>query len=187
MRIPTGSVSPAGAAALWALTRALTGAAADGSAGPADPRLSALALTVGAVAVSAGLGGQDLALDRTAALAWFPRRVAHLVLGGASAGAALLAVHALSGQEPSVGLVARDTAGLMGLVGIGAACCGQRYAWLPAFTWPAAAFVVPPAPNAATRILTWMLSAPDTTVAAWTAGALGACGLLAYGIAGPRR
>ncbi|CAM5241125.1 hypothetical protein GCM10010329_44960 [Streptomyces spiroverticillatus] len=179
----TLAVLLAGAAAMWALTRAFS----EGDGGPADPRLSALALTVAAMAVSVGLGGQDPALDRTAALAWIPRRAAHLALGGVLAGAVLLGVQVLSGQETSVGLVVRDAAGLMGLVGLGAAWCGRQYAWLPAFAWLAVSFVVPPSPDGATQVLTWMLSAPEAPGAAWTAGVLGAGGLVAYGVGGVRR
>ncbi|MFJ2740610.1 hypothetical protein ACIO3O_13175 [Streptomyces sp. NPDC087440] len=172
-----------GAAVMWALTRAFS----QGAGGHADPRLSALALTVAATAVSVGLGGQDLALDRTAALSWIPRRAAHVVLGGVLSGAVLLAVQTLSGQEASVGVVVRDAVGLMGLVGLGAVWCGRQYAWLPAFAWLAVSFVVPSSPATATQVLTWLLSAPDATVAAWTAGVLGAGGLVAYAVGGPRR
>lgn len=49
-----------GAVAVWPLAR-------DGSGGPGDPRLPVLVLATGAMAASVGLGGQDLALDRTAA------------------------------------------------------------------------------------------------------------------------
>ena len=64
------------AVAVWALAR-------NGSGGPGDPRLPVLVLAAGATAASIGLGGQDLALDRTAAIRWVPRRAAHVLLVGA--------------------------------------------------------------------------------------------------------
>ncbi|MFF4019251.1 hypothetical protein [Streptomyces sp. NPDC001843] len=74
--------------AVWALAR-------DEGAGPGDPRLPVLVLATGATAFSIGLGGQDLALDRTAAIRWVPRRTAHVLLAGAVVAAALLTVQTM--------------------------------------------------------------------------------------------
>ena len=63
------------AMAVWAL-------APDGNAGPGDLRLPTLALAAGVTAASVGLGGQDFALDRTAAIRWAPRRAVHVLLIG---------------------------------------------------------------------------------------------------------
>lgn len=53
------------AVAVWTLAR-------DGGGGPGDPRSAVLVLATGAMAVSIGLSGQDIALDRTAAIRWVP-------------------------------------------------------------------------------------------------------------------
>ncbi|MFI5616620.1 hypothetical protein [Streptomyces sp. NPDC051567] len=152
-----------------------------------DPRLSTLILVTGVTAVSAGLGGQDLALERTAAIRWLPRRAAHVLLCGVLVGGVLLAAQALSGQPASLAFAARNSAGLMGLVAIGAAWGGAQYAWLPPFAWLSLSFVVPPTADVATQVLGWMLQPPGTTAATWTALALAAAGTTAYAVAGPRR
>ncbi|MET8699552.1 hypothetical protein ABZW10_11895 [Kitasatospora sp. NPDC004723] len=166
---------PAALAAL-ALSAAL---ARLGDADPASPRLSTLLLAAGAMALSAGFGGPDLALDRTAALRWAPRRAAHVLL-------AIVLVAAVLPPGP-LAVTVRDSAGLTGLAALGAACCGRPYAWLFPFTGLAASFVVPPAPDLATRILTWPLLPPDATPATVTALTLAATGTAAYALAGPRR
>ncbi|MDX3385883.1 hypothetical protein PV682_31150 [Streptomyces niveiscabiei] len=155
----------------WAATRGGTG----------DPRLPALALAAGAMAASIGLGGQDPALDRTAAIRWTTRRAAHVLLAAALLAAALL------GTGTSAALVARDSAGLMGLAALGAALHGAHHAWTLPFAWLALAFVAPPPTSTAARIVSWPLLPPDSTAAAWTALTLTATGVTAYALAGPRR
>ncbi|MEN8649986.1 hypothetical protein ABCR94_04855 [Streptomyces sp. 21So2-11] len=168
------------AVAVWALARI-------GGGGPGDPRLSTLVLAAGATAVSVGLGGQDLALDRTAAIRWMPRRAAHVLLCGVLIGAVLLAVHTMSGQPASPAFVVRNTAGLMGLVAIGAAWCGRQYAWILPFAWLSSSFVVPPSTDVATQVLTWMLLPPGTAAGTWTALVLAVTGTAVYAVGGPRR
>ncbi|MFF7454475.1 hypothetical protein [Kitasatospora sp. NPDC008115] len=158
---------------LAALTRL-----ADGRLG-GSPRLSALVLAAGAMALSAGLGSPDPALDRTAALRWPPRRAAHLLLGTALVAALL--------PPGPLALTLRDSAGLTGLAALGATCFGRPYAWLPPFACLAVAFVLPPAPDLATRLLTWPLHPPGTTTATLTALTLVTSGTAAYALAGPRR
>ncbi|GGZ29160.1 hypothetical protein GCM10010387_23090 [Streptomyces inusitatus] len=170
----------AGAAAVWALVR-ITGG------GPGDPRLSTLVLAMGAAALSVGLGGQDLALDRTAGIRWMPRRAAHVLLCGVLIGSVLLAVQTLGGQSASAGFAVRNSAGLMGLAALGAAWCGARYAWLPPFAWLSIALVVPPSADGATQVLTWMLSPSGTAAGTWTALVLAVVGTAVYALGGPRR
>ncbi|CAM5729822.1 hypothetical protein SHIRM173S_01340 [Streptomyces hirsutus] len=107
------------AVAAWALAR-------DGSGAPADPPLPVLVLAAGAMAASIGLGGQDLALDRTAAIRWVPRRAAHVLLAGAVVGTVLLAVQTMGVDMATTAFVVRDGAGLMGLVALGAALWAAR-------------------------------------------------------------
>ncbi len=67
------------AVAAWALVRGSSGE-------PGDPRLPVLVLAAEAMAAWIGLSGQDLALDRTAAIRWVPRRAAHVPFCGAVVG-----------------------------------------------------------------------------------------------------
>ncbi|GAA1411953.1 hypothetical protein GCM10009639_63850 [Kitasatospora putterlickiae] len=145
--------------------------------GAAGPRRSALLLAAGAIALTAGLGSPDPALDRTAALRWPLHRAAHVLLGTVLTAALL----------PPGLLTLRDSAGLTGLAALGAACFGRPYAWLPPFTCLAAAFLLPPAPDLATRLLTWPLLPPGATPATLTALTLAVTGTTAYALAGPRR
>ncbi|GII81729.1 hypothetical protein Sru01_67110 [Sphaerisporangium rufum] len=152
--------------------------------GPADPRLAALPQLLVVLAASAGLSGQEPALDRAAAIRWAPRRALHVVLAGLLAAATLPVLQALGGQPITAGFAARNAAGLAGLAALGAAAAGGTYAWTPPFGWFTVAFFTPPV-NA--PVLTWMLLPPGDHAAAWTAGALAAGGLLYYAAAGPRR
>ncbi|MEV0935499.1 hypothetical protein ACIBMX_44600 [Streptomyces phaeochromogenes] len=169
-----------GAVAVWALAR-------DGGSGPGDPKLPALILTAGAMAVSVGLGGQDLALDRTAAIRWVPRRAAHVLLAGAAVAGVLLTVQTMGVSMATTAFVVRDSAGLMGLVALGAALSGSQYAWTPPFAWLSFVFFAPPPTSAPMEVAMWMLLPPGTAAGTWTALVLTVVGTAAYAVAGPRR
>ncbi|GAA3902031.1 hypothetical protein GCM10023084_63160 [Streptomyces lacrimifluminis] len=168
-----------GAVAVWALAR-------DEGAGPGDPRLPVLVLATGAMAFSIGLGGQDLALDRTAAIRWMPRRAAHVLLAGAVIAAALLTLQAGAAMATTA-FVVRDSAGLMGLVALGAALSGGQYAWTLPFAWLSFSFFAPPPTSVPLEVATWMLLPPGTAAGTWTALVLTVVGTVAYAVAGPRR
>ncbi|WP_374198397.1 hypothetical protein [Streptomyces sp. ISL-12] len=174
----------------------VVGALARGGAGEqGDPRLPALVLALGVMAASVGLSGQDLALDRTAAVRWAPRRAAHVLLAGAVvaavvgvvAGTVLPDVRTAGGEQATAAFVVRDAAGLMGLAALGAALAGGRYAWTLPFAWLSFAFFAPPATSTPTRVATWLLLPPGTPAGTWTALALAVTGTAAYAVAGPRR
>ncbi|MGW2047717.1 hypothetical protein ACWCPF_21415 [Streptomyces sp. NPDC001858] len=184
-----------GAVAVWALAR-------DGGQGPDDPRPFVLVLAAGAMAASIGLSGQDLTLDRTAAIRWAPRRAAHVLLAGAVVAAALLTVQSMGGGGVGVGVgvggrgggdmaavafVVRDSAGLMGLAALGAALSGGQYAWTLPFAWLSFSFFAPPPTSVPTRVANWMLLPAGTPAGAWTALVLTVVGTAAYAVAGPRR
>lgn len=165
------------AAAVWALS----------GGGSADPRLPALVLVAGTAAGSIGLGGQDLALDRTAAIRWAPRRAAHTLLIGAVAAAVLLAVQATGEEAATAAFVVRDSAGLAGLAAAGAVLFGAQHAWTLPVAWPAFALFTPPGTGVPTQVATWMMQPPGTAAATWTAVVLAGGGTAAYALAGPRR
>ncbi|MFJ4834472.1 hypothetical protein ACIP79_31865 [Streptomyces sp. NPDC088747] len=166
------------AVAVWALVR---------GEGPGDPRLPVLVLAMGAMAASVGLGGQDLALDRTAAIRWAPRRAAHVLLAGAVVGGVLLAVQNTGEDMATTEFVVRDSAGLMGLAALGAAISGAQYAWTVPFAWLSYTFFAPPPTSMPTQVATWMLLPPGTAAGTWTALALTVTGIAVYAVAGPRR
>ncbi|MEV0690688.1 hypothetical protein [Streptomyces sp. NPDC050388] len=166
--------------AAWALSR-------NGGGGPGDPRLPVLLLATGAMAASIGLSGQDLALDRTAAIRWVPRRAAHVLLAGAVVGTALLTVQAMGEDMATTAFVVRDSAGLMGLAALGAALAGGQYAWTLPFSWLSFSFFAPPPTSVPTQVASWMLLPPGTAAGTWTALALTVTGTAAYALAGPRR
>jgi hypothetical protein len=167
------------AGAVWML--------ADPVEGGAEPRMAALELVAGVAAASVGLAGQDVALDRTAALRWVPRRAAHVLLTGALAVAVLLALQAAGGDLAPVAFVVRDGAGLLGLAGLAATAFGGQFAWTLPVGWFSVAFFIPPDTGVPTRIATWMLAPADTPAATWTALILAVSGTLTYALAGPRR
>ncbi|GAA3653770.1 hypothetical protein GCM10023079_48600 [Streptomyces chitinivorans] len=161
--------------------------AGSGDGGPVDPRLPVLVLTAGAMAASVGLSGQDLALDRAAAIRWGPRRAAHVLLAGAIVGAALPAVRMMGEDLATTAFVVRDSAGLMGLAALGAALSDGRYAWTPPFAWLSFSFLAPPPASVPTQVAAWMLLPPGTAAGTWTALILTVVGTAAYAFAGPRR
>ncbi|MER7692584.1 hypothetical protein [Streptomyces sp. NPDC097610] len=167
------------AVAVWAL-------AGDGSGVIGDPRLPVLALATGVMAASIGLSGQDFALDRTAAIRWVPRRAAHVLLCGAVVGVVLLTVQAMGEDMAATAFVVRDSAGLMGLVALGAALSSGQYAWTLPFAWLSFSFFAPPPTSAPMRVASWMLLPPGTAAGTWTALVLSVAGTAAYAVAGPR-
>ena len=163
-------------AALWTVGRAVDGAGV----------LGLLAVVAGLAMVGPGLAGPDTDLDRTAAVAWPPRRAAHLTVA-VTAVALLVAAAGLGGD----GRLIRDAAGLGGLLGLGAATLGAQRAWLVPMTWTLVGSVVlGPVwrePTPAQSALAWMVQPSGTRAAAGTATALATAGLLLYALRGPAR
>ncbi|WP_413105245.1 hypothetical protein [Streptomyces sp. Inha503] len=177
---------PASLAAVVITTVTVWTLARDGSGGPGDPRMPALVLAAGAMAFSTGLSGQDLALDRTAAIRWAPRRAVHVLAAGAVVAVVLLAVQATGKDLATAEFVVRDSAGLIGLAA-GAAVCGGQYAWTLPFAWLSFSFFAPPPTSVPTQVASWMMLPPGTAAGTWTALVLTFAGTTAYAVAGPRR
>ncbi|MFE9645041.1 hypothetical protein ACFYO0_13170 [Streptomyces sp. NPDC006365] len=178
---------PASLAAVVISTLAAWALAWDGGEGAGDPLLPVLVLTTGAMAASIGLSGQDLALDRTAAICWVTRRAAHVLLAGAVVAAVLLTAQTMGKDMATTAFVVRDSAGLMGLVALGAALSDGQYAWTLPFAWLSFSAFAPPPTSAPMQVATWMLLPPGTAAGTWTALVLTVAGTAAYAFAGPRR
>ncbi|MFG2715081.1 hypothetical protein ACGFX2_31650 [Streptomyces goshikiensis] len=168
------------AMAVWALTRG-------GGTGPVDPRIAVLVLTVQVSAAAVGLGGQDVALERTAAIRWAPRRAAHVLLIAVVVGAALLAVQAGGPELAPAAFVVRDSAGLAGLAALGAGLCGAPYAWTLPTGWLGFTLFAPAQSGIAGRVGGWMLLPPGAAAGTGTALALLVTGTVVYAMAGPRQ
>jgi hypothetical protein len=185
---PAALVAALGAtAALWWLHHAIDDP-------QPRPLLALLAALAGTAAIAPGLAGADHDLDRTAAIAWPPRRAAHLTTGAAIV-AGLLAATALTGDPfAHAAPIARDVLGLGGLVALGAAILGAARAPLLPVTWTLlvlrfspALGGTPPTQPGWKQALTWMIQPAGTTSATVAAVLLGVAGVLAYAVFGPRR
>jgi hypothetical protein len=174
------------AVALWAL-----GLAIDQRPGRA---LAALLLAlVATTAVAPGLAGPDHDLDRVSAIAWPPRRASHVIVGGAAV-LGLLAATALAGERMAdADQLARNVAGLTGLVALGAVVLGAARApllpviWTVIVLWWAPPMGEPPSRPAYKVMLTWMVQPVGTDAATTAAVVLAAAGTLAYAVLGSRR
>ena len=174
------------AVGLWAL-----GLAIDHPQGRA---LAALLVALAATtALAPGLAGADHDLDRASAIAWPPRRAAHVIVAGAAV-VGLLAATALVGEQMAgTGQIARNVAGLAGLVALGAAVLGAPQAPLLPVVWTVLVLrYAPPMGEPPTRpaykvMLTWMVQPVETRAATVAAVVLAAAGTLAYAVLGSRR
>jgi hypothetical protein len=150
---------------------------------------ASLAITGGVAIAAIGLSGQDVDLDRTAAIRWPVRRLAHLLLIGLVTGALVLAAQQLSDSQIDLWLVVRNSAGALGLAGLAATVAGGQFGWtLPLFWFAVAVFAPEPAERpVSTQIVAWMLQPGDAAPANWTAMVAAAVGLVAYTWSGGRR
>lgn len=149
--------------------------------------LALLAVAAGTAAAGSGLAGADIDLDRTAAIAWPPRRAAHVLAVGAAI-IGIVAATALTGHQLAPARqIARDAVGMSGLVALGAATLGASRAWVVPLTWTLLVLLwVPAAAATYQQVLTWMLQPVASKPAAITASVLGVTGILAYAVLGPR-
>ncbi|MET0426520.1 MAG: hypothetical protein ABW046_21815 [Actinoplanes sp.] len=147
-----------------------------------------LSLTVLTIALALApliptLAGDDDALESTAALRWPRRRVLHLTAGFAVVTLALLASQATGTWFGPAGQIIRDTAGLTGLIGLGAALMGTRMAWPVPISWTAIQLLVGGGDATGWRqMLFWLTQPAGNRVAAITAGVFFVAGAVAYGL-----
>jgi hypothetical protein len=156
--------------------------------------LLVLLATVAAVVVIApGLAGPDHDLDRAAAIAWSPRRAIHVVVAAAIVVGLLGATAQVGAPMSGLALIARNTAGLAGLVALGAVALGAARATLLPILWAVLAMQVTPPMGAPPdrpvykEMLTWLAQPIGSTPATVTAVLLGVVGTLAYALFGSRR
>ncbi|MFC3450935.1 hypothetical protein [Amycolatopsis speibonae] len=149
-----------------------------------------LALLVAVAVTAIGLGGQDVDLDRTAAIRWAPRRGLHLLLIGGLAIGAVLLPRLWEVERVPMEIIVRNAGGLLGLVGIAAVLFGGAFGW----TLPLLVFVVSFVVWATTSgtdtthlVITWLLQPADVAEATWTAVVLAVAGFGTYMVFGNRR
>jgi len=149
--------------------------------------------TAASTTIAHGLAGPDHDLDKTAAIGWPLRRAGHLFVACATV-FGLLASTALVGQHMShPGQLARNAAGLAGLVALGAVVLGAARAPLTPVLWTTIVlWWTPPIAELPTRpsykvMLTWMAQPAEARPAMVTAAGLAAIGTIAYALLGSRR
>jgi hypothetical protein len=150
---------------------------------------ASFAITAGVAIAAVGLSGQDVDLDRSAAIRWPVRRFAHLLLIGVVTGALVLGALVLGGPPVGTWLVVRNTAGALGLAGLAATVAGGHFGWTLPLFWYAVAVFVPESPPrpVSTEIVAWMLQPGDSVPANWTAMVAAVVGLVAYTRSGGRK
>jgi hypothetical protein len=168
-----------GVAVLWSLSQATDNPAAHAT-------LALLAAVAGTAAAGPGLAGADIDLDRTAAIAWPPRRAVHVITAAVVVGS--IAATALTGDQMAPARrIVRDAVGMSGLTALGAATLGAGRAWVPSLAWTMPTLLwAPPGTALHQQVLAWMLQPAHTTPATVTALVLGAGGVLTYALLGPR-
>jgi hypothetical protein len=145
-----------------------------------------LALAAGVAVTATGLSGQDADLDRSAAISWFPRRGAHLVLIGALAAGSVLVPRLWETGLVPVEMVLRNAGGLLGLAGISAVLFGGAFGWtLPLLAF-AVAVLTPPDEGTVIDVATWIFQPMEVAAATWTAAVLGVVGAGSYALFGGR-
>jgi hypothetical protein len=172
---PAASASAAAVTAVASAWAALTGRA------EVHPGLAALTVALAAAPLVPTLAADDADLERTAALRWPPRRALHLVACAAFVAGLLIAARLLGADFGPAGQIARNAAGMVGLLGLGAAAFGTGHAWQLPFTWAAVQCVLPvPGGPAWRQAALYLVQPPDSRTAAITAGALLLAGTAAY-------
>lgn len=174
------------AGALWALQLAIDH--------PQGRALATLLVALAATtAIAPGLAGADPDLERTSAIAWPPRRAAHVIVAGGAVFGTLAATALIGEQSAISGQIARNVAGLTGLVALGAVVLGAARApllpvlWTVLVLWWAPPMGEPPTRPEYKVMLTWMAQPIDARPATFAAVALAAAGTIAYAVLGSRR
>lgn len=184
-RIPAAMIGAAAVVwGLWAIWTAIL---------PPDilpAPLSMAATGFAAIAAGTTLTGPDPDLDRTAALPWPTRRALHLTLAALVVLGLLLSVAGTTHGYGEPAALARNCAGALGLISLGATTLGSARSWfylVPFITIP------PFVPISRTtgdgvlgQILSWPLQPAESTAAGTTAAVLLVLGAAGYILRGSR-
>ncbi|MGC4892931.1 hypothetical protein [Micromonospora sp. DT31] len=145
--------------------------------------LAVLTIAMAVAPLGPTLAGTDPALEKTAAWQWPPRRAGHLLGYGAVVVGLLAAAGVLGADFGPLPVLAHNTAGLVGLVGLGAALAGARAAWQVPTAWAAlGAFLAAPGGPAWRQVALWMAQEPGNRIAAVTATTFLLGGVVAYAL-----
>jgi hypothetical protein len=145
--------------------------------------LAVLTTALAAAPLGPTLAGNDPALEKTAALPWPPRRITHLIVCCAVVTGLLAAARVLGADFGPVQVLVRNAAGLIGLIGLGAALAGTRAAWQMPIGWTAlASFMAAPGGSEWRQVALWMVQEPDNRIAAVTAATFLGAGVIAYAV-----
>lgn len=147
------------------------------------PGLAALTVLFAMVPGIPTLASHDDALEKTAAMPWPPRRVLHLTILAAGVTVALLSAELMSVQFGAAGQLARNCAGLAGLIGLGVALLGTTLASITPIVWVGVqAMAAATGGTAWQQSVFWLTQPTSSRPAAITAGVLFLAGTVAYAI-----
>jgi len=149
--------------------------------GEVHPSLAVLTVTAAAVPFVRTLAATDPALEKTAAMPWPPRRLLHLIAVAVFVTGVLILSQLLGTDFGPAAMLTRNAAGMIGLLGLGAALVGAGYAWHLPVVWTAMqCFLFKSGGSPVRQGLFWLVQEPGSRPAAITAGVLFLAGAIAY-------
>ncbi|MFD9890470.1 hypothetical protein ACFWY9_14090 [Amycolatopsis sp. NPDC059027] len=149
-----------------------------------------LAVALCTSAAAASLGSADPDLDRTAAIAWPPRRAAHVVAIGVVSALLVLVTQASDNPLGSTETVLRAAAGLTGLTALGVTLFGAQLGWVLPTTQAIVAMAVffsSKEKSVSQQVFSWPFQPDGTTAATVTAVVLAVAGLVVHAVFGSKR
>ncbi|MFV2010210.1 MULTISPECIES: hypothetical protein [unclassified Micromonospora] len=151
-----------------------------------NTRMISVTVMLAVVAIGTTLSGADDALDHTASVSWPTRRAAHLLLFAAAVIGLLLVTTLTDARFEPLGVVARNTAGLLGLTALGAALLGAALSWIAPLVWTIVAIMPWMGPSGQLRMQlgAWLIQPAGTSAATVCATLLAVAGLVAYTVRG---
>jgi hypothetical protein len=147
-----------------------------------NARAVTLTVMLGVAAFGRTLSGPDEGLDRTGAVRWPLRRVAHVLVVGAVIVGLLLATLPTGARFAPAQVVLRNTAGLLGLAVLGAALFGAALCWVAPLTWTVVSVLpfLDASSKTGMQVAGWLVQPTGTTAATACAVVLAVAGLAAY-------
>ncbi|MFY1695136.1 MULTISPECIES: hypothetical protein [unclassified Solwaraspora] len=151
-----------------------------------NTRMISVTVLIAAVALGTTLSGADDALDHSASARWPARRAVHLLLTVVAVVALLLVTTVTDVRYEPLGVVVRNTAGLLGLTALGAVLLGAALSWIAPLTWTLVAIMpwMGPSEQLRMQLGAWLIQPGDSTAATVCALVLSVTGLVAYTVRG---